>query len=709
MDTTGTLSLTFSGFDTLQGGTGSDAFNVSTAFTGSLYGGGTVTTGPTVFTLESGGSVSGGIVGQSGNSKINYPVAVNVTVSSLDSIGYTGTDSPDLSGGFSGINAVNAGGTANTLTGDSSTSTWTLALTGDTYLDSTGGNTTVSLAFSNFDTLQGGTGNNTFDVSTTFDGSLSGGGTTGTSVTLFKLYSEGSVYNGDSPGIVGQSGNSTINYSAAVNVTVSGLNSIGYSGNEATSVSGGFTGINTVTAIAGGTLTGDGNTSTWDLATLTYQDTLLTNSLQLTFAGFGTLVGGSGADTFNIDASSPPSLNLEGGSSGSTDDFIFAAWDTLNGTINGESGSSTLDYSVYISPVTVNLGTAMSTGTRGISNIENLVGATTNTTLVGPNAATTWTISAANGGSLNSGSFTFSSVQNLSGGVRANTFDLGDTASVSGTITGGSTGDTLNLSASAAAATVNVTNNNLGNVSIGGSTVLNFSRIANVVGTSGTDNYVLSNGKGLTGTLIGGGGNDTLNYSAYTTSVRVNLTADSATSIDGGLAGGITGIANVTGGSGNDILIGNTSANVLRDGNGNDIIVGGGGADIIYGGRGDDIIITGDSTSAATVYGDGGKDLMIGGSYAHQTNLAALNSLMAEWDRTDVSLSTRIAHLRGTLSGGRNGTYVLNATTVTTDHAIDALYGGDGSATPSGGNNWFITYSTVMVKDNTGHDVITLL
>ena len=191
--------------------------------------------------------------------------------------------------------------------------------------------------------------------------------------------------------------------------------------------------------------------------------------------------------------------------------------------------------------------------------------------------------------------------------------------------------------------------------------------------------------------------------------MRVNLTADSATSIDGGLAGGITGIANVTGGSGNDILIGNTSANVLRDGNGNDIIVGGGGADIIYGGRGDDIIITGDSTGAATVYGDGGKDLMIGGSYAHQTNLAALNSLMAEWDRTDVSLSTRIAHLRGTLSGGRNGTYVLNATTVTTDHAIDALYGGDGNATPSGGNNWFIAYSTVMVKDNTGHDVITLL
>ena len=213
----------------------------------------------------------------------------------------------------------------------------------------------------------------------------------------------------------------------------------------------------------------------------------------------------------------------------------------------------------------------MSTGTHGISGIDNLIGGS-HTTLVGPNAVTIWTISGANAGSLGSGPFTFNSVQNLSGGVLPNTFDLDTTGSVSGTITGGSTGDILDLSRSSNAATVNVTNNNAGNVHINGSTVLNFSRIPNVKGTTGNDNFVLSNGKGLTGSLNGDGGSDTLNYSAYTTSVRVNLSAGVAT----GIYGGISGIVNVTGGYGNDILIGSSTVSSVLDGGpgGNDILVG---------------------------------------------------------------------------------------------------------------------------------------
>jgi len=756
----GSAPVAFSGFDTLKGGSGGNWFDVSASFTGSLYGG----TGDytNTFNLWSGGVITGslyggnnndtdinlyggsvsngsspGIVGQGGHSTINYSVPVTATVSGFNTIGYSGNDltiggtPTSVSGGFTGINMVVAPA-GSTLTGDSNTtlSTWTLASTGGTstytYLDNTSSNTVGSLTFAGFDTLQGGTGSNTFVVSTAFSGSLRGGGVnTSPGTAIFDLNAGGSVSNGISPGIVGQSGDSTINYSAAVNVNLSGHNTYGYNGSEATSVSGGFTGINTVNAnaITGGTLTGDSNTSTWDLAALTFQDTSPSTLLTLTFSHFGTLVGGSGTDTFSIDASTAPRLNLEGGGSGSHDYFVFAAGHTLNGTINGEAGTSTLDYSSYTSPVTVNLGTAMATGTLGISNIKNLDGTTTTgtTTLVGPNAVTTWTISAANGGSLSSG-FTFSSVQKLSGGVRANTFDLDSGASVSGTITGGSTSDTLNLEGSGAA-TVNIgvnsadttTGNNLGYVSIGSTTVLNFSGIANVTGTTGTDNYVLSNGMGLTGTLTGGGGTDTINYSAYTTGVRVNLTTgvDSATCIDGGRAGGITGIANVVGGNGNDILIGDANTTNLTDGSGNDIIVGGGGAVTITGGTGDDIIITGSSTGAATVYGDGdgGKDLTIGGSYTQQTNLAALNSLMAEWSRTDegVSPSTRISHLNGTVVGGRNGEYFLNASTVHTDSAIAALYGGDGNTIPSSGNNWFIASSTGKVKDKAGSDIITVL
>ena len=420
-------------------------------------------------------------------------------------------------------------------------------------------------------------------------------------------------------------------------VTSTELVTLGYSGNEATSVSGGFTGINTVNATAGGTLTGDIHASTWDLGAATYKDTTTDNTLLLTFSGFGTLQGASSSsDTFNIDASSPLSLNLVGGSG--YNDFVFTPGGTLNGRITGVHNSgktNTLDYHLCTTPVTVNLGTSMSTRTRGISGIDNLIGGT-HTTLVGPNAVTIWTISGANAGSLGSGPFTFSTVQNLSGGVLKNTFDLDPNGSVSGTITGGSTGDILDLSHSSNAATVNVTNNNAGNVHINGPTVLNFSRIPNVTGTAGIDNFVLFNGKGLTGSLNGDGGSDTLSYAAYTTSVRVNLSAGVATGIYGGIS---NGIVNVTGGYGNDILIGSSTVSSFLDGGpgGNDILVGlvgnntltvhGRGRNILIGGPGDLNTL---NSSGAT-----GENLLIGGSVpTFDTNVAALNSLMAEWSRT---------------------------------------------------------------------------
>ena len=134
------------------------------------------------------------------------------------------------------------------------------------------------IGFSNFQVLQGGTGNNTFNVaaSYSFPGWLYGGAGTGTDI--FNLNTGGSVAGGGvgSPGIVGQSGNSTINYSAAVTDTVYGFDtgdiyggdSNGYYGNDEASsgsVSGGFEGINTVNGYTGSTLIGDNNASTWTL------------------------------------------------------------------------------------------------------------------------------------------------------------------------------------------------------------------------------------------------------------------------------------------------------------------------------------------------------------------------------------------------------------------------------------------------------------
>jgi Ca2+-binding RTX toxin-like protein len=50
-------------------------------------------------------------------------------------------------------------------------------------------------------------------------------------------------------------------------------------------------------------------------------------------------------------------------------------------------------------------------------------------------------------------------------------------------------------------------------------------------------------------------------------------------------------VENVTGGSGNDTLIGNSAANVLIGGGGNDKINGGAGADMLTGGNGSDTFV----------------------------------------------------------------------------------------------------------------------
>src|SRR5262249_27788066 len=59
---------------------------------------------------------------------------------------------------------------------------------------------------------------------------------------------------------------------------------------------------------------------------------------------------------------------------------------------------------------------------------------------------------------------------------------------------------------------------------------------------------------------------------------------------------------------------------------------------------------------------------------AHNASLAAI---LAEWQSGN-SYSLRIAHIRGTQSGGLNGTNYLNSTTVSDDGAADTLTGGAG-------------------------------
>jgi hypothetical protein len=71
--------------------------------------------------------------------------------------------------------------------------------------------------------------------------------------------------------------------------------------------------------------------------------------------------------------------------------------------------------------------------------------------------------------------------------------------------------------------------------------------------------------------------------------------------------------------------------------------------------------------------GGAGQDILIGGTTNYDQNMTALRAIMNEWTRTDVDYATRLAQLNGSQSGGTNGPYLLNATTVHDDGAANSL------------------------------------
>ncbi|ALI04106.1 serine 3-dehydrogenase [Pseudomonas sp. FW306-02-F02-AA] len=91
------------------------------------------------------------------------------------------------------------------------------------------------------------------------------------------------------------------------------------------------------------------------------------------------------------------------------------------------------------------------------------------------------------------------------------------------------------------------------------------------------------------------GGKDTLDFSGFTQNQKINLNGASFSDVGGmvgnvSIAKGVT-IENAIGGSGNDLLIGNSVANELKGGAGSDIIYGAGGADKLWGGSGSDTFV----------------------------------------------------------------------------------------------------------------------
>ena len=192
---------------------------------------------------------------------------------------------------------------------------------------------------------------------------------------------------------------------------------------------------------------------------------------------------------------------------------------------------------------------------------------------------------------------------------------------------------------------------------------------ANLIG-NGLNN-VLYAGAG-NNVLHGGAGSDTVDYSYATSAVRVNLGVTIAQATAGSGSDTLISIEGLTGSRYNDLLIGNTVANVLNGHAGADRMFGGNGSDIYYVDHAGDVVTETNATAST-----GGTDSVYSslGSYTLGVNV-----------ENGRIMATGAANLIG---NGLNNVLYAGA-------GNNVLHGGAGSDTVD------YSYATSAVKVNLG-------
>jgi hypothetical protein len=370
------------------------------------------------------------------------------------------------------------------------------------------------------------------------------------------------------------------------------------------------------------------------------------------------------------------SLNVTGGGGNNTY-TITGSQAFLGTTLNAGGGTDVVNLQGNAYPVAIitaggsgadaiNLGDAANT-LNGITGAVTVNAAGTDALNVndqGTAAARTYTVTGTSVAWSGGPAVTYAGLGAVSlGGGGGN-----DTYLLSGTST------TAALTATGGSGTNTVVGSNAGNVwSLAGSNAGSlsgpaypspaaFANMPNLTAGSGGDYFAFADGASVSGNLTGGG-TDTLDYSAYTTSVTVDLQPAIASAT--GVGGLVSGITTVLGGSGApgtpglyNLLIGsNVGGDTLQGGTGRrNLLVAGGNPSTLGGGDGEDLLVGGTTT------------------YDTQAGLANWGLLAAYWAGAD-PFATRVTNVEGGL-----GVPLLDASTVTGNFGGNTFNGGGGTA-----------------------------
>ncbi|MBD2744473.1 filamentous hemagglutinin N-terminal domain-containing protein [Coleofasciculus sp. FACHB-1120] len=701
------------------------------------------------FKVNNGGFISGNIDGSTPFDTLDYsaytnPVTVTLGTNSqatATGIGGTVFNIENLIGGTSGNNTLNGANIVNNwnITGASSgdvngitfSAFQKLIGAGDTdnfILGTLGSDVTIdgNLGTNN---LIGANKVNTINITENNSGNVNNDAiafsniqnlTGGTDTDTFK-FSEGKSISGI---INGNVGFDTLDYSAYTSPLTLNLanflnieNSIGGAANDTLIATNTVNNWN-ITGLNAGDVNGFNFSSFENLTGGTETDifTLGANGAVAKIdgnAGNNILVGANTNNTWNITGNNSGNVNdansftnIQNLAGGSIDDsFKFTNNGYISGNIDGVNTTDTLDYSDYTNPVTVTLGTnnqITATGVGGtLTSIENLVGGSSNNTLIGAIALNTWNITGLNAGDVNG--FNFSGFENLTGGIETDIFTLGANGVVAKI--DGNTGNNILVGANTNN-TWNITGNNSGNVNGANS----FTNIQNLTGGSIDDSFKFTNNGYISGNIDGVNTTDTLDYSDYTNPVTVTLgTNNQITAI--GVGGILISIENLVGGTGNSTLIGANTANTwnITDNNSGDVNGGvafSGFQNLTGGGDTDNFVFSDGKNISGIIDGKQGFDTVNYSAYntpvtLNVATLANVENSIGGTTAEDNVIGSNTANkwnIAGVNTGDVNGLIFTSFETVTggTDTDTFTVNGGsvskiDGSA----GNNTVVAANTV--------------